>query len=260
MKKIIHIFIIAICIQLSFSCSKPDTNDQIINIEDEFDIDIVELLGQSDRSLIFKISTLEEFNCLNYVIDCSTENSPSTFTLYLEDIVEPSDCLEGLSNAKCQSVLDELKMGENSFRIAIKEAVINQGKIVKSANAYSIHLDTKHGIGSFEDELRIIPDNFIWASFSTNNFDQATEVNNQLKEYFNAFKVPQIQDGYYGYFNMNDRILSLKEISSQSFDYTYYFTLEDGELLNELKEFSKELRLQYEAVELDIYTSNGIRF
>ena len=243
-----------------FGCEKQTPNDQIINIEEEFNIDITEQLGDSERSLIFNVSTIDAFDCLNYRIDCSCENAPSNATLYIEEILEPIECLEGISSAKCQSILENLREGENPFRIVIKEAVINEGLIRKTAEEYTIELETNHGLGTFKKELKIIPDDFIWASVTSNDQEQLNALDTMLAEILSTYEVPQINDGYYGYFSISDQALYLTENPQASYTSTYYFNLGDGELLEKLKEVVEVLRSDFETVELDLYTSNGIRF
>lgn len=260
MNKLLYISIISICLIFLTTCTKQELPDEIINIEEEFNIDIVEQLGGLSRSLIFNVSTIETFNCLNYTLDCSSENGPSYSTLYLEEIIEPENCSVGIAPANCQSLLMPTAIGEQPFRIVIKEGVINEGKIIKSATSYSIALESQHGIGSYTNALNIIPDDFIWATIATDNFNQSVAIDMILTDFVKDQERPYLEDGYYGYFSMNNQELELKEVQEGTYQNTYFFNLKEGELLENLKEKSEALRTQFGEVRLDLYTSTGIKF
>jgi len=258
--KNLNILFCLLCVLLFVGCQDQESNDEIINIEEEFNIEITEQLGELERSLIFNVTTIDAFDCLNYKIDCSCVQAPSIATLYIEEIIEPAECLTGIATANCQSVLENLQLGETPFRIVIKEAVINNGTITKTATDYSIDLETKHGIGTYRNELKVIPDNMIWVSVTSDNQEQSIGLNATLEAYLSTHIVPQLNNGYYGYFTIIDKELHFQETKGTHYVNTYYFELEGEKLLENLKEVADVLRSEFTEVDLDLYTSEGIKF
>lgn len=195
-----------------FSCKKDTPSGIIVDIEDDFYIDLFEEIGTSGLDFQIELSTINEQDCLNYEIDVENDfDQPNrSIELTINDLVAPGSCIEGSAHTYETVTLGTLEPNLYVFNINLKDAVINEGKLRVAANRYEIEMETDDGIEVINNILYKIPRNTIWGYVAYSNSNAAGSASNfitgltELSTVFEIENNPDYVSGYYGYFTLGD--------------------------------------------------------
>ena len=217
------------------ACKKSDDNpDIVINVDDEFYINLFEELHPNESVFQIIIESIHNQDCLNYTIDhnVSFSNQFNRIILTINDIVEPDNCIEGQGTAFKAVPIADLQQEVYVFHINLTSAIKNIGKLNVNEDSYYLEMQTDDGIVLLNSWLYKIPENTIWGyvgyeeeeekdnaeSFVTDLAGISTEIGD----------VHGYKQGHYGYFSILSGQIELhQDISSTLYQPFIYFY--DGE-------------------------------
>ena len=183
--------------------------DQIVKVEPEFTIDLFEKLA-GGKTLTFTIKSIDLQDCLNYGIDASSGHSTSFIRLVINDIVEPENCDPGPAFASTEVDVTPLPNGNYDFQVVLKDAIFSEGKLDVSPEKYQVDMSTTNGFYYVHKELMRIQDQQIWGYVGYEDKDQGKPYADQfLADLASICSDAELQNGYYGYFNVDGHELGL---------------------------------------------------
>ena len=241
----------------SYSCVDLKDNEEVINVEDEFDIRLYEALEMEPRSLILEISSTEFLECKNAMLSCDLQLNPS-IVLDIQDITLPEDCILESTKAICVNDLSLLADGTHSIQLSIRDDIINLGAIIKSTSAYQIDLDTDHGISYYEEELLRLPNQLIWGKVTL------LEENEEVFSFVNSLQaemnMAQLELGNYGHFKITEQGFELLDMNNDDpAIHPFIFRYSTIDEFESIREFIENFRTTYEEkAVLEIFNSEGL--
>lgn len=194
------------------SCDKETPSGVIVDIEDDFYINMFEDISSGTARFQIDLSTIKEQDCLNYAIiyDLDTNVVNRAIELTINDLLEPEDCIEGMTTTHTIIPMPTLASNLYTFNINLKDAIINEGTLRVTDNRYELEMDTDDGIEIVNSTLYKIPRNTIWGYVAYNNgisADSAADFITNLTSLSTVFGIdnnPDYNVGYYGYFKLDD--------------------------------------------------------
>ena len=242
MSKKLSLFALIFGAFLFTDCSKEDANDEnvLINIQDEFYIDLWEDLSDGHRTLVIPVKTIQLQECRDYAIAFESEISLSesyrSITLSLNDLIPPADCIEEEAPARAEIGLGGLQNDSYNIRINLKDAVVNHGQLYVTDEYYRLETVTDNGIEVLHSRLMRIPANICWGYVAYENESEAETAENIVKALDDLAAVSNLNEvaegydaGYYGYFTLDQsNKISLNEAITSNYHQTFIFRYEDN--------------------------------
>ena len=241
------------------SCNLTDGGkDTVVKVALEFKVDLFEELNDS-RNFQFRIKTIEPQNCINNTIDFTSNRILSRLNLSLNEIIEAPDCVEGQEPVNAEASLGYLANGTYDVQISLKNTVINEGKLEVTPEAFQISMSTENGYELVREELKRIPNRFVWGYVGYNDKNQAgQQPDNFLEELNNMTSDAGLSKGYFGYFTINeDQVAVLNTAPLFPFFKTFY-RQSDGNI-NAIKSLLETYRdgNNAEIMEIKLFTWDG---
>ena len=197
---IFYCLVVAICFS---NCSKdPNDEELIINIDDEFIIDLREQNTDGQLNLHLLLETIAETNCTNSLIEYDYSFDKNTITIDILNIIEPQACDPGIAPAKASILLEDFQKDRDySISINLSGQVFNDGIIRHSEQMYSLEMNNDDGIVLSNDKLYEIPTGTFWGYVAYEGEIEA-EADMFFSELTSLTNTINYKDGYYGYFNV----------------------------------------------------------
>lgn len=256
-----NISVACLCLMSLFACNKDEPTNVIIDITDDFYIDMFEDISNGEQRFQFEISTIALQDCPNYLIDydITIDKDFRNIDLVLNDLIPPSDCFGDSTVAKRSISLGYMPSGAYSLKINLKDAVFNQGRLSVFGNQYILEMDSDDGIEVLNDRLYRIPRNTLWGYISYSNLNDAQEFLVELEESSSIFPIDDFNDylpGYYGYFDLNeDRNIVLQQTLNTN-SVPFIFRNESNDI-NSIKDFV-EIACDEFNVDVHFFTEYGL--
>ena len=240
------------------SCNIEEEPKRVINIAEEFTIEMIEELSPEQNRLAFNISTVEPQDCSNTSINFTSVTRAGYFKVILRNIEEPENCIPGNQIINTIIPFDHPE-SDVSVEIQLSDVVNNIGKIKTNSenNQYSLTMETEHGFRISNATLNTIPKGYFWGYIGTNN--------DQIVNSFDVFSdsiADQGEDaefavGNYGHFQIaNTGINEIKDKGALQHERLFLKKLTGTK--DEIKQLAQEFRIQYGTdLMLKIYTSEG---
>lgn len=261
----INFLVSCLCLILVLGCKKNKDNNIIVNIEDDFYVDMFEDISNGERRFELRITTIKDQPCLNASIDYDLdfEEQSNTIDLSINDLVDPEQCIEGSEPVFVIVPFGSLNSGTYTFNINLKDAVVNKGRLVVYNDRYEMSMESDDGIEIVHEELMRIPNNTIWGyvGYDVNNASaDATDFISELKNLPNVFDVQNnnlYKPGYYGYFNLEDNkdILLSGEINANNFR-SFIFQQEDENPTN-VETLINTTCVEHAELTIEMFMQNG---
>lgn len=254
-----------ICLVLFSTCKKNKEENLIVNIEDDFYIDLFEDISNGEKRFQMDVATIHDQACLNFNIDYSLDfdEQINTIDLTLNNLVEPEHCIEGEAPAEVVIPFGTINPGTYSFNISLKDAVVNNGRLLVFADRFQLEMDSDDGIEIVNEQLYRIPGKTIWGYVgysSTEDMDDAERFINDLEGLSSVFDIENnnlYKSGYYGYFRISDeKDLVLSGEINQNYYLPFIFQ-HDSENLAEINSVLDNACFNNQALDIHIYTDNG---
>lgn len=206
-----YLVFIALVHCISQSCKVDDNGKgQVVKVDPEFTIDLFEKLSGVNKTLTFRIKSIDIQDCKNYSIDASSGHSSSILRLVINDIVEPENCDPGNDYASSEVDVAPLPNGTYDFEVVLKDAIFSQGKLVVTPESYSVDMNTTNGFNFQHKNLMRVQNQMIWGFVG---YDDKATGKPYADQFLNDLKAitttVSLQNGYYGYFSSDGTALSL---------------------------------------------------
>lgn len=263
----IRLFTIVAVIVAAGSCQLEELPDPIIipnNIKKEFYIDLQEHLHPTNRQLRFMVKTIEMQDCENSTVATDYITAGREITLSINDIVPPGDCIEGSAAATTDVFAGKLTSGSYNLEIALRNLVVNNGRLSVDANSYTINMETQEGITLLHNSLLKIPSDAFWGYVVCKESEWEnlqTKLNDQLSGLAGPGK-ETYRDGYYGHFEINSntsngRNVFLADPPVANFHFPILYQLSDDVDETRLKTLIEEFKDQHPDILLEARNADG---
>jgi hypothetical protein len=235
--------IVLVCL-LSGSCQLEKLQDPIVitQIENEFYIDLQEYLHPTNRQLRFNIRTIKDQDCLNSSIETDYITAGRKISLSINSIVPPADCKEGMAPASTATWAGQLPDGAYNFEVALRNTVVNKGRLIVEPDRYIVNMETQEGIVFLHNNLQKIPADAFWG-YVVCKEEEHEAIQQALTEKLAGLATPAnmiYRPGYYGHFEINNntsngRNVFLIDPPSVDFYFPIIYQLSDDIDENRLK-------------------------
>ena len=250
------------------SCQLEKLQDPIVipnNIEKEFYIDLQEYLHPTNRQLRFTIRTIKDQECMNETVETDYVSAGREVSLSINSIVPAVDCQEGMAPAKSEQLAGQLQAGAYNFDVALRNTVVNKGKLIVNADNYSISMETQEGIIFLHNNLQKIPNNTFWGYVVCDESEWESlqaALTNQLS---GLAIIPDYRSGYYGHFEINNSTLGSRKVfladpPTADFHFPILYQLNETADENRLKTLLDDFRANHTAITLKGFNTDGRLF
>ncbi len=246
------------------SCSKrsEDTNI-LINIENEFTVSMIETLSPSTNPLNFNLNTINKLECSNYEIIHSKSTSDGRVILSIDYISEPEDCIADSAHISSEIPVGRLSNGSYLFQLNLeKGSILNEGTLTIDNKAYTVELDSYHGIDFPVKKLNKIPDAYVWGQINVAPEAPNNIIEELLEELSDITDESSLAPGNYGHFKIDDdhdfsfdanQALNFSPSETSSFIFSLSNTTE-----TDIKSVLDTYRNAYEGkIDIQLITSEG---
>ncbi len=238
--------------------SKDDPNE-VIFISDELKVDMWEELAETDRGLVFKISTIANLECHNFRLAYSLSRPSDAIILSLDNVIEPENCEPGDAPARSIVTIGTLGTGNYDIEINLKNNdIVNTGKLFVFNDRYQLNLITEHGLVLTHEPLFRVPNQSYWGYIGFNELTNVDEIQHDFFQSLESISVNgNNRQGDFGYFKVTeDQTIEIESEQSYEKRSNFFFQLTGSEV--ELKDVIENLRNTYgNEIDLKIFTSTG---
>lgn len=193
------------------ACQTADIDPDInIDISDELQVELWEVLDESQRMLELRVTTLETLDCENYSISFALTQSGNSSTVSINNIVPPHECIPGIAPASNQINLGYFQEGEHPIHLNLRNnEITNHGKLIIKPRFYQLEMESDHGIFIPWDILKKVPEDLVWGYLTIEDADAAEQIT--ILEEFHTRIAPWtetigLSQGAYGYFTIENGI------------------------------------------------------
>lgn len=239
------------------ACNKSNDPDVILNVEEEFSIILWEQLRQNTRDFQLNLQTLKKnFKCQNFEVGFDQDQIGNTLLITINDIIEPTDCLEGENKASGIVNFGKLPTGFYNLTIDLKDVVSNQGVLEINEDFFQLNMNSKDGIIIEKNQLYRIPDRLIWGYVQ---YQDQSVTDDFLAELDQITQSVSLTAGNYGYFNIENTNLTINADTDISTATTFATSLvgNTAELKILVKKYQEEFG---NGLALKVYTFRGEEF
>ncbi len=255
------IFFTTVSLLTALNSCKLGLNDEpivIADIEKEFQIEMREEFSPANRAFNFKITSIQEEDCLNATIATNTIVQGQSISLSIDRIVSPEVCIEGKAPASALVDVSKVKDGFYNLTIDLKNTIFNNGQLVADEESYKMTLLSSKGIQINNKTLLRIPDRTLWGFI--HYADQEDQfIADQFYEQLNNQETPlQLKSGYYGHFTVDQNDLTIPD---QPEDQLLTFALRQNTPSEKLKVLINQYREDFgDRIQISILNTEGIVF
>lgn len=186
----------------ALGCAAEEIEEVVVvaDVKDEFYLDFWEDLSSDGRTLEFRITTIEEEECQNAMIDHRFNKSGNEFSISLQDIRQPADCNVGKAPARANIDAGNLNLGYYVFTIDLKNTVFNEGELTLLSDRYLIRMEAENGVRLVRRELFRVPDGMIWGYAHYESSDDRSVATRFIGDIKELGREVNMRQGYYGHF------------------------------------------------------------
>ncbi len=247
-----------------FSCEKDNTLSINYNIEEEFNIGIIEKLESNSKSIQLSVETIKSTYCPHSHIGYGYNffEASNRIEVDLLNVEEDQNCNDKDYNANAIIDLGDLPNGEYDLVINLANTVPNVGALNITDYNYTLTVDPDLGLLVPHKVINKIPEKTIWGFVGFSDVEQAVSgaasIMGEIKNNFdNGFQLPV---GNYGHFEFKDGEMNFDYQSNFSNSFT--FIMSTNEELEKVENFVNDLKSSNTLVvdgkiELIFYDSEG---
>ena len=199
-----YIFYLLI-VGIVLGCNKTEIDPElVINVDDEFRLDLWEDLESGSPQFNFLLETIKEYDCEDNTIKYTLDGGANTLVIKLDQINQKSDCIPGLAPASANIPLD-LEGDTYNILIKLKETIVNEGTLQISPQKFIFKLeDEAVGINLVRDELYRVPKGTIWGFVAYKETEDKSHADQFIAdlEALSETSNKSLTKGYYGYFSV----------------------------------------------------------
>lgn len=243
------------------ACQKDSDQSVLnINISDEIQMNLWEALSSNQRYFQFRLRTLDDLDCENYIISHELNVHDQRISISLNDLIVPSECVPGAAPGTGLVSMGGMEPGTYNIEINLKNnEIINEGLLIFSDNSIMLDMQTDHGIDFPYTTLLRVPEQTIWGyvEFLDAAADTETikmEIYEMLQPLTTTLILPS---GEYGHFSVADR--RIESVKTGDTDIVEaLFLLKQTATTDELRSALSDIRSRYDSsVAIHLYLSDG---
>ncbi len=252
-----------VCLLVLASCQKKaDDSNVIINIDEEFDVLLLEELTPGDNALKLFVRTKEELECTNYDLNLSHSITQHSIVVSIDELELEGDCQSG--NAYIDEDINLSNPSNGNYDIQLNlslNSITNHGNLIVEEEQYRLNMETSHGVSTTINPLRRLPDGYVWGYFRLIDAS-ATDVRSDFYDELESHTSPSaLPKGHYGYFDididngtatLNPKLLNLSTTPPGSF--IHQLTGDKSELLQMVATYQTDYAGQ---IQIALFTSEG---
>lgn len=255
-------FGVLLFVAILISNCKPNELDPsvIINVEDDFYINMFEDISNGENKFHITIQSIQEQNCLNSNIDYDLEfdGVRNLIIISINDIIPPETCIEGNAPAFVSIPIEDVEKRDYTVEINLKDVIINHGDLIVSDMDYYLGMSTENGFEVVHKRLIKIPKKTIWGYVGYEEEAEKIEAENFIKDLddlsTDISEVEGYDIGYFGYFTMlEDRSIEIEDEVDEKFHESFIFSYDADyqDIINLIANYCNQ------PSELKIYLFNG---
>ena len=251
-------WVMILCISTGCNLSSLEDTVVVPDVDDEFYLDLWEVLSPQGRFLEFRLRTIANESCLNATINHTFQQTNRELSISINEIIREEGCEAGEAPATASMrTYSPLPGGYFPLFVDLRKKISSDGQLVVTSEAYNISLDDGGGVILLRPELLRIPDETIWGyiAFEDGALDAVAE--EFVARLQSISKIHSLREGYYGYFLVNSKgtlKFSNEVAPAGSRTFTYRYDGEKEALLDLLEEY----RSNYgEALNIKIFNTLG---
>lgn len=244
-----YLVLVLSCICVMSGCSLFSSEEPVVvtNIDEEVRLDLWHPLGATSN-VGFALSTLEP-ECAGTTIATTHFNAARNIQVSIHGLVRTPECADPYAFATA-AIPFTVTTGGYHVVIDVGNGVVNEGSLQYDGNAFTLDLESNHGLTMGYRTLRRIPEGTVWGALSSQ--EQATGTFQQMMEQFSDISNPAtLAPGYYDHFSVDtSNVITLKEPPAHIYIYTFALSLDSD---------TESLRAIVDALRNDLPESVEIR-
>lgn len=190
-------------ILVSCSLFQDPEEELIFNVDNQFELQLKEILHESNRELVFTLISLDAIACEATSLEINMSSNYNEINLDVVQVNYPEQCGENYSYPEGQTFL-EIEKKTYNLGINILDFIKHEGTLSSDDAFYTLDLVDSKGLISSLDKLNRIPDNFIWGYQQTFTDNEKEKISNFFKNNDWPKKIPEdLNRGTYSYFTVD---------------------------------------------------------
>ncbi|GLR15698.1 hypothetical protein [Portibacter lacus] len=242
------------------SCSyfSDPGSELVLNVDNEFEIEMVEILEPTQRSLAINITLLDQFKCQDSELGLVQNISNNNLSIIIQDIITPPDCNDETSYPQGTATF-HVNNNTYDLGIQVQEQVNQNGILQVSDKGYELDLSTAKGLIIDQPYINKIPSRFIWGYYqAVDSSEQEIIESFLLRNDYSTRPLTYMKPGKYSYFEIDEQgEIFVNDAPSSGIVKTLAFDLAD---LNEIKEVVSNFKATHSDINLKLFGSDGSVF
>lgn len=178
-------------------------SELVLNVDNEFEIDIRESLLSDGRELQFYMTAINDVMCEESELILDASKSVNLINIVISEIAMTNGCDVGTSFPSGE-VSFNLRNSRYDLMIQVKDHTSQSGFLDVNDTEYTINLDDTKGLILERNNLKRIPEKFMWGHYPSDNAGQSDRVASFLAENDLVFRpLTHLAEGYYSYFSID---------------------------------------------------------
>ncbi len=191
---------------LAAGCNLDSDTVIVPDVEDEFYLELAEAFEDGNRSLNWKLRTIESVGCEDAGIDFSFQQQEGqVLVLSINQVLTSSDCDPADEPARAVVEVGALNNGFYPVSIALRETLEREGTLRVSNSFFQIEIESGGGVLPLRERLFRLPEHTIWGYVDHQGIDSlrnaATAFFAELEQ---ITEEQSLIDGHYGFFESRD--------------------------------------------------------
>ncbi|MEQ8706742.1 MAG: hypothetical protein RIC19_22605 [Phaeodactylibacter sp.] len=172
------------------------------DIEDEFYLELSEVFDNGERSLNWKLRTIESVGCEGAGISFSfKQEAGQVLSLNINEILAPDDCDPAEEPARAVVEVGTLNNGVYPLSLALRETLNGEGSLSVYDSFFQISIESGGGIIPLRERLYRIPAPTVWGFADYKGSEELKAAAESFISELNALTQEQtLRNGHYGYF------------------------------------------------------------
>jgi len=255
----VFVYIISLCCILQ-ACSVFEDPEEftLVNIDDNYIIELSQTLQVGPNALLFNIQSIQTDNCIDSHIDVESNIVQNQLQLILGDIVTQEPC-QKIQNQLESSAVFALKPRDYRLNISLKDVTQNFGIVYVSEENFFIDLETENGIIIDQQKVSIIPDGYIWGSITMSKSQDLLQLKNLMDHLESMTQPNDLGDGDYSFFEIKNGSLILSDESTKNL-LEEQFIFKQKSKFDVLKISLSHFAEQYPNAKIEVLNSIGESF
>ncbi|WP_235296109.1 hypothetical protein [Portibacter marinus] len=178
-------------------------SELILNVDNEFEVDIIEHLQPEGRDLRFAMSSINEVMCEESELVLQTAKSSNAINIKINEIAVMDNCNSGMSYPYGEA---DFKLRNRDYQLSIQVKELNShfGMLNVSEEEYIITMEDSKGLVLTRNNLQKIPNSFAWGYYQNTANGSSDLISSFLRENNLVVRpLVHLKPGFYSYFSID---------------------------------------------------------